>query len=541
MRKALALCLFASLSPLILAPWALAQPKLKMTESVVGRFGDPKDMRSFTISPDGNRVAILSRNADAKYSVSLDGQEGKPYEWIVAASLTFSADSKRLGYVVQQGGKMFTVVDGKEGAQYHEIPNSDIMFAPAGGRYAYFARTKAGAKAVLVIDEQPSKEFDQIGNVAFSPDGKRVAYGIAVGNKQSFVVDEKVGGEKEYERVAGNTFTWSPDSKRYAYVAVRDTDPSEDGQNLKVLVVTDGKEGKLYDQIARPQFTPDSKSLLYVCLQSNKTATPPTAKGILVTDEKEGKPYDLLVSESLRISPDSKRIAFIAADKAVSPDKVFYVIDGTQSALYDNLVKNAFHFSPDSKRIAFQAVRAKGAAFIINGIEGKEYTEIVAAQFSPDSNRFAYLARKEGGKSVAVIDGTEGPLFDGVASLTFSTDGKRMAYLGSREGKSFAIVDGIQGKDYLGGVLPQNVAFSPDGKYLAYEATNEKPAPGATPKILFGVIGADPAKPAEISEHAGSIRGGKLVWDSPTSFHCIVLKAVGDKREVVRVQVDVTP
>lgn len=542
MQKALgAFALILSLLALLAAPSALAQPKLKMTETVLGRFGDPKDMRSFAISPDGNRVAILSRNAEGKYSVSLDGKDGKPYEWVVAASLVFSADSKRLGYIVQEGGKMFAVVDDKEGARYHEIPNSDLLFAPAGGRYAYFARAKAGGKAILVIDEQPSKEFDQIGSVAFSPDGQRIAYGTAAGNKQSFVIDGKVGGEKEYDRIAGNTFTWSPDSTRYAYVAVQDTDPSDEGHNLKWMVVIDGKEGKTYDQVARPAFTPDSKSVLYAVNIVDKAANPPIGKGVLVVDEKEGKPYDLLISESIRVSPDSKRIAFIAGDKQLSKDKVFFVVDGQNTPFYDNLITASFQFGPDSKRTAFQARREKNFAFIIDGIEGKEYQEIAAPRFSPDSRRFSYLARKEGGKAALVIDGTEGPLFDGVSSLIFSTDGKRMAYLASREGKAFTVVDGIQGKDYAGGVLAQNFSFNPDGKYLAYEASNDRPAPNTTPKIHFGVVAADPAQPAEIGEHAGSIRGGRLIWDSPTSFHCIVLKGPGDKKEVVRVQVDVTP
>src|SRR5215212_2009878 len=201
------------------------QAALTLTEkaTVLGKLlADSKDTRALSISEDYNHLAVLSQKGN-KYIVTLDGAAGKEYDWIVRGSLGFTMDGKHFAYVVQQADDMFVVVDGKEGKAYREIAASNLTFAPVGSRYAYYAKPKgASNKWVVVIDGQESKEFDQVGNLSFSPDGKRVSYGVEQGGKQFFVVDNAVGAEREFDKVAGGSFTWSPDGKRYAYGAVRD-------------------------------------------------------------------------------------------------------------------------------------------------------------------------------------------------------------------------------------------------------------------------------------------------------------------------------
>src|SRR5215208_5534251 len=244
---ALALFLLATQQPL--SAQETFKP-LTLTEkaTVIGKLSDSKDTRAVSISDDYNHLAVLAQKGN-KYFVTLDGVAGKEYDWVVRGSLGFSADGKHFGYVVQQGEDMFVVMDGKEGKPYREIAASNITYAPASARYAYYARPKAGGKWVAVVDGTESKEFDQIGNLTFSPDGKRVAFGVEQGGKQFFVVDNAVGAEREFDKVAGASFTWSPDGKRYAYGAVRDT---------KVIIIADGKEGKPYKESTRPMFSPDS-------------------------------------------------------------------------------------------------------------------------------------------------------------------------------------------------------------------------------------------------------------------------------------------
>jgi hypothetical protein len=163
---------------------------------------------------------------------------------------------------------------------------------------------------------------------------------------------------------------------------------------------------------------------------------------------------------------------------------------------------------------------------VIDGLEGKEYDDVRLAQFSPDSKKVAYIALRDR-RVYAVVDGAEGRGYDGVANLLFSSDGK-MAYIVARDKKQCVVLNGVESKKDYDGVVPDNLAFSPDGKHIAYEARlGEKP---------FFVIDETPTK-----EHAGSMKGSRLTWDSPTSLHALVLKGDKEKeKDVVRLQIDIT-
>ena len=507
---ALALFLLATQQPLF------AQQALTLTEkaTVLGKLvAESKDTRAISISDDYNHLAILSQKGN-KYLVTLDGAPGKEYEWIVRGSLGFTPDSKHLAYIVQQGDDMFAVVDGKEGKAYKEIASSNITFAPVGSRYAYYGKPKgASNKWVAVIDGQESKEFDQVGNLTFSPDGKRVAYGVEQGGKQFFVVDNAVGAEREFDKVSGPSFTWSPDGKRYAYGGVRDT---------KVIIIADGKEGKPYKESTRPIFSPDSNHLVYVGIPDDK-------KAMLVADGKEQKEYRRIISESIRFSPDSSRLAYIASrpdKKDPTKDEMFFVIDDQETPNYEALKLDSFVFSPDSKRTSFVCVKNKKFIVVIDGLEGKEYDQVQMTKFSPDSKKIAYVALRDK-RVYVVIDGAEGRGYEGIANLIYSSDGK-MAYVVQRAQKQCVVLNGVEAKNDYEGIVPFSIAFSPDGKHLAYEARKgDKP--------IF-VIDDSESKP-----HAGSLQGSKITWDSPTSMHALVLR--GDKKEekeVVRLQIDIT-
>ncbi len=505
---ALALFLLATSKPLA----AQETPKkvtLSEKETVIGKLIESKDAKALSISNDYNHFAILTQKGE-KYVVTVDGVPSKEYEWIVARSLTHSLDSKHYGYVVQQGDSMFVVIDGKEGKPYREIAPTNILFAPVGSRYAYYARPKAGGKWVVVIDGEESKEFDQVAKLSFSPDGKRVAFGVEQGGKQFFVVDNRVGSEKEFDKVAGGSFTWSPDGKQYAYGAVRDS---------KVIIISAGRESKAYKEATQPMFSPDSQHVVYV-------ASPAENQAVVVLDEKEQKQYRRVVAESIRYSPDSKRLAYIAShNDPQGKEQMFFVIDGQETTPYDALNRDSFIFSPDSKRTSFQCVKNKKAIVVIDGLEGKDYDDVRLAQFSPDSKKMAYIALRDR-RVYAVTDNAEGRGYDGIANLVFSSDGK-MAFVAAKAQKQCVVVNGIEAKSDYEAIVPDNLTFSSDGKHLAYEAKRDKP--------MFVVDDVE-SKP-----HAGSMKGTRLTWDTPTSFHALVLKGEKEKeRDVVRIQVDVT-
>lgn len=80
------------------------------------------------------------------------------------------------------------------------------VFSADRKRMAYASRK--GQKYVMVVDDQPGPEFDDIdigeGSVVFSADGKRVAYMAKIGQKSIVVLDGKV--ESEYDPVGPLSF-----------------------------------------------------------------------------------------------------------------------------------------------------------------------------------------------------------------------------------------------------------------------------------------------------------------------------------------------
>ena len=138
------------------------------------------------------------------------------------------------------------------------------------------------------------------------------------------------------------------------------------------------------------------------------------------------------------ISPNDKRIAYVAPVPVVSPEnrprwgsdaaighngkhQWTVVVDGIEQGHYDEIGLGSIQFSLDSQRIAYIAesdrysrplmdggsVRAK-ARLVIDGEDGKQCDEIDYHSFcfSPDSKRTAYVAL-EGNEHVLVIDGNE--------------------------------------------------------------------------------------------------------------------------------------
>ena len=75
-----------------------------------------------------------------------------------------------------------------------------------------------------------------------------------------------------------------------------------------------------------------------------------------------------------------------------------------------------------------------------NNEDGKEYDQVGAPVFSPDSKHMAYPVAK-GGKMFIVMDGQEGKPFDQVGEPFFSPDSRHIAYWASIDGGWYIVVD----------------------------------------------------------------------------------------------------
>ena len=117
---------------------------------------------------------------------------------------------------------------------------------------------------------------------------------------------------------------------------------------------------RAYASVGEPEFSPDSKRLVYL---ADLSADGPT---ILVDGGKEGKQYDV-IQEQLYFSATGQRLAMVA----MTGDKEFVVVDGVEGNQYDAVItlgggKVAF---ADDSHFHYLAVRDGELFLVEEGIE----------------------------------------------------------------------------------------------------------------------------------------------------------------------------
>ena len=252
--------------------------------------------------------------------------------------------------------------------------------------------------------------------------------------------------------------TFSPDSRRFGYFAESQTDTN--------LVVLDGKEIAVTDRLLQDslRFSPDGRRVVY------SYGLPPKSRVVL--DGQEGPAFDGL--SDCFFSPDSQRFAYFAK----RGKQWMVVLDGKEVvASGEGRWEGTTVFSPDSRRFATGIGRPGKCCLWVDGREQGEYDEIGEGSviFSPDSKRLAYGAVRAG-RCLSIVDGKEGQAYEAANGLVFSPDSKRVAYWAERDGKRFVVLDGKEGQPYRNIAL---VTFSPDSRHLAYVAKREDGSVGA--------------------------------------------------------------
>src|SRR6266581_6965744 len=339
-------------------------------------------------------------------------------EWI-----RVSPDARRVAYAAGAGGKKYdattgkgklvAVIDGQEaGKPYDSLGGTslgEIIFSPDGKRLAYVASNSG--KWFVVVDGKEGKKYDGlVSALSFSPDSRHVVY--------------TDGGD--YYDIGG--FLFSPDSKRVTHVV--STGPQS-------VVVVDGQDGEYHNGLVRSLvFSPNSKRMAYVAATEDKR------NRFAVVDERQGKPYEGVRTPVF--SPDSKRMAYAAR----AGGQWLMVVDGKEGKRYDNLGTPVF--SPDGKRVAYAAQALGRWLMVEDGKESKDYRGTGMPVFSPNGKRMAFLAQAEGGLIgwLVVADGKEGAPYNSAGTPLFSPDSKRLAYWAQTGNKWFVVVDGQKGKPY---------------------------------------------------------------------------------------------
>lgn len=389
-------------------------------------------------SPDSRRLAVAMAR-EGKFFVWIDGQEGPKLDGLYNNFVQFSGDSQHYGSIGTRNKKHVVIVDGKEIGAYEAVGELGVQMAPRGERW-FFTFVKEG-KRVARSDRGEEVTAQRVGPGFFSADGSSLGYGIVRAGREQVVINGEFS--KQYDpSEAGEAarVVFSADGKHHAYAARRDS---------KSFVVIDWMEGPGHEGIVpgSVMMSPDSKRVAYIAL------TGPTRSAVVV-DGKAGKPYEGIALASLCFSPDSKHVHYVA----LREKKAYFVTDETEAGPYADLLSGA-RFSPDGKRVAYGAVRggSNGNAnpgalrpatpeklMVVDGVEGvagETFDEVLPGSlaWSADSKHVAYIAMR-GSTAYAVMDGRVSPALD----LVVTQDAPRFDDKGALH-----LITGKQGGDGL--------------------------------------------------------------------------------------------
>ena len=363
--------------------------------------------------------------------------------------------------------------------------------------------------------------------IIFSFDGTRFAYPIQRAGKDLVVVDKTV-----HDFGSGYGFVFSPDSKRFTYIATHKTP-----QSPRKSVIVDGVNLQDLDEVKGDAlyFSSDSKHIAYIAFSKGEWRA--------MVDGTPGPPFQEI--QNFQFDATGNRFAYIGRKTAGKNDTYWVpVVDGTalNFPTYNaNLSGGFFTFSPDGNHWAyiFQE-KSSHQRLVADGEPGELYGLIENVRFSPDGNRLGYIANLSFGSDifnapriVSIVDGKQlGMEYHRLQDLQFSPDSRHVAVKATQNGAHHMVIDGEESAGYLD---IDDFTFSATGRY-AYVG---RPAKGKRQVVIDG----KPEK--EIYELAkGSLMfspdGSRLLYGAHTSLQDAITYFDG-KEEAIRLQVQQSP
>jgi WD40 repeat protein len=388
--------------------------RLSHTELITIIEGHSDVVQGVSYSPDGTRLAIALANGTVKVRDIQTGQEMILEDR--AGTILFSPDSARLVTASSNLGKHdgeVKIWDAQTGKKLLTL-NGDswigknVAFSPDGKRLATTGNPEGKAHVLTVWDLQTGKPFlsldhehDLVCGVAFNSDGSRLV-SVGGGSGRLPMSAAVIGAVKVWDAKSGESLlTFNSNTSRIRSVA----------------------------------FSPDDKRL---------AATSTLEKTVAVWDAKTGKEVFTLKGHTDRVndvaySPDGKQIATASADWTVKlwdaqTGEELHTFKGHAGAVL------SVAFSPDSKHLATASV--------------DRAVMLWEVQATPQPRTFKpKVAARPGGFAVLVD------------RLTFSQDGMRLL---TSSGGNLTVWDMQTGQAlFTRPDGPSHMAVSADGKRLA--------------------------------------------------------------------------
>jgi hypothetical protein len=357
---------------------------------------------------------------------------------------------------------------------------------------------KPVAAAGLTVRETAlHREGGRYAQFLVSPDGRRWAVvGSGPLGKATTVVD----GVRGPTFAGGHAGTFSPDGKRFAYVAA-----GADSADAKTLVVEGRPPVPLPGgcTVEPPILSADGRHVALVCVAIDARSR------WVVADGKAGKPFDEL------LSPVTFGTDGVAAYYGLRGE-VAVAVRGTVETPLPAAGRPGFALSAGG-RLAHQLyVEGVTSRFVVDGKVHNPYQWEAGARFSPDGSRFAYTVRTADLTPLVILDGVEQrvPAATHEGGMAFSDDGRRFAYLGRDGDAETIVVDGVSRPAKLRVSPGFGIRFSPDGSRVAYFAGDE--TKGGFLVVDNAVVeasaGVDPAS-VRFSANGGRVACSRLAND----------------------------
>ena len=422
---------------------------------------------SLRVSPDGSRYAYILKSGSA-HKVILDG---KPHvtvpEGVNLATMLFSQDGKHFYFAPSEGGKYFA--DGEErrvlSTDGDWISPTIRVLTPTDdptktatvaylkyGPYQFKWHLLVGSDALVKMDGyESSPPF----SVVTAPVVRWYQIATTEGGANA-IVDGKKG--PIYTSITSVALAGRTTS---AYIASRDK---------KQFLVYNGQEKKLHDGVSSFQLSPDGNRFAYWASVTADAAVGRAEENKLYVDDEPMEHY----ATNFVFSPDSAHWAGVQ-NLEYNVNRV--ILDDLPFRRYASCTQPVF--TPDGRNIAYVASAAddKGVTHqfaVFNGSEQQPYSFVSGAiVFSPGSDAYAYVARKEDGKAYVVVNGHEGPAWDDFQFaadkspiLSFSGDGRSIGYVAKVGDFWAAVLDGKQSKEYDQiGPEGTRIGFTPRGSF----------------------------------------------------------------------------
>jgi WD40 repeat protein/serine/threonine protein kinase len=434
--------------------------------------------------PDGKRLAVGSQDGSIRI---WEPESGRLVQLLLGRtailSLAWSPDGRVLATGITANKLPVQLWEAETGRFLRSLESPTEQEIPAlswssDGRsvlaYTLHART------CLAWDAANGKLLRQFptdaGSVCFSPDGKRFA-GIRLSNSDVWVWDAESG--KEVRKLGDckildvpSLVAWSPDGKRLAYGGA---------EGLRIVGVETGKEILLHKSEVGAggiQWSPDGRTLAF-SLRWNR--------GVRLLDVAEGaKPRSLDdLGGSLCVwSPDGKMLARIHSEWGWV--RLYDAATGKRvRTLSEGMGANGYWaaFAPDGRVVAAKEIWGDSPTLISSADTGQIVASLKDAVgpiiWSPDGNTVA--TRGPGNNSLVLWDSTGKLRFtmaahpSGADWLAFSPDGKRLASASVAE-KEILLWDAEKGVK-LRALGPfegpgESLCWSPNGRLLAFNVPN---------------------------------------------------------------------